>query len=101
MDLGSRLIAVAMLLSLSLSALAQPTPIDPGTSNVAAEARYMAMADTPGSGPYPAVKELDSAFPGHVVYRPRDLLDSAPQEDRLKATRKAGLARALVAISML
>jgi hypothetical protein len=51
MALGSRLIAVAVLLSLSPSALAQPTAIVPGTSNAAAEARSMAVADTRNPAP--------------------------------------------------
>ena len=29
--------------------------------------------DTPGTGPYPAMKEEDPSLPAHVVYRPRDL----------------------------
>jgi hypothetical protein len=37
------------------------------------EAAYQAMPDTPGSGPYPALKEEDRSLPEHTVYRPRDL----------------------------
>jgi len=40
---------------------------------IAQHARYAAMPDTPGSGPYPAIKTTDPAFPDHVVYRPADL----------------------------
>ena len=29
--------------------------------------------DTPGTGPYPALKEEDPSLPAHVIYRPRDL----------------------------
>ena len=36
----------------------------------AQRAAYDAMPDTKGTGPYPALKEVDSALPGHVVYRP-------------------------------
>lgn len=32
-----------------------------------------AIPDLPGTGPYPAIKETVAAFPGHVVFRPRDL----------------------------
>jgi hypothetical protein len=32
-----------------------------------------AVPDTPGTGPYPAMKEIDPGLPGHVVYRPADL----------------------------
>lgn len=38
-----------------------------------ARARYQTMADTAGTGPFPAIKTVDPAFPGYVVYRPRDL----------------------------
>ena len=31
------------------------------------------IPDTPGSGPYPAMMEVDPALPDHVVYRPADL----------------------------
>jgi len=34
---------------------------------------HAAMPDDPGTGPYPAIKEERPDFPGHVVYRPRDL----------------------------
>lgn len=32
-----------------------------------------AIPDTPGTGPYPAMKEVDPGLPKHVVYRPADL----------------------------
>ena len=32
-----------------------------------------AVPDTPGTGPFPAIKEVDARLPGHVVYRPADL----------------------------
>ncbi|RYY26722.1 MAG: hypothetical protein EOP62_09450 [Sphingomonadales bacterium] len=31
------------------------------------------MPDTPGTGRYPAIKEIDATLGDHVVYRPRDL----------------------------
>jgi dienelactone hydrolase len=34
---------------------------------------YHKLPDTPGTGPFPAIKATDPAFPGHVVYRPADL----------------------------
>lgn len=34
---------------------------------------YAKMPDTPGTGPYPAIKTLDPDFPGHVIYRPANL----------------------------
>jgi hypothetical protein len=32
-----------------------------------------AIPDTPGTGPYPAMKEVDPGLPNHVIYRPIDL----------------------------
>lgn len=32
-----------------------------------------AEPDTPGTGPYPALKESNPAFPNHVIYRPANL----------------------------
>ena len=37
------------------------------------EAQRNAMPDTPGTGPYPAIKEADPGLPGQVVYRPANL----------------------------
>lgn len=34
---------------------------------------YPKMPDTPGTGPYPAIKTLDPDFPDHVIYRPANL----------------------------
>jgi dienelactone hydrolase len=36
-------------------------------------ARQNATPDTPGTGPYPAIKEEVPSLPDHVVYRPADL----------------------------
>jgi hypothetical protein len=38
------------------------------------------MPDTPGTGPFPAIKEETASLPEHVVYRPASL-------DRLGATK--------------
>src|SRR5690606_41398702 len=32
-----------------------------------------AIPDTPGTGPFPPMKEIDPGLPDHVVYRPADL----------------------------
>lgn len=56
-------LAGALALLLATAALAQ----DP---NFEAQSR---IPDTPGSGPYPALMEVDPALPDHVVYRPADL----------------------------
>lgn len=81
MRVGSLSISLTMAMMFasgwSAQALAQVTarvPAQVPTADVAkAEARYDAMPDTPGTGPYPAIKEIDPHFPDHVVYRPRDL----------------------------
>lgn len=59
-------------------ALAQVVPGTPGVEEQAkrdAESRaaFAKMPDTPGTGPYPALKEVDPTLPDHVIYRPRDL----------------------------
>jgi hypothetical protein len=37
------------------------------------QARLAALPDTPGTGPFPAIKEETSSLPDHVVYRPANL----------------------------
>jgi hypothetical protein len=39
----------------------------------ASQQAYEALPDTAGTGPYPAVKRTDPAFPDHVLYQPADL----------------------------
>lgn len=74
-----RLVNLALATALISSiATAQVPPGTPGVEDQArrdAESRaaFAKMPDTPGAGPYPAVKEVDSSLPDHVVYRPRDL----------------------------
>jgi dienelactone hydrolase len=36
-------------------------------------AAYHRKPDTPGTGPYPALKEVTPSLPDHVIYRPADL----------------------------
>lgn len=52
-------------------------PLFLGTAAAAQQAPDFAaqnrIPDTPGSGPYPALMEIDPALPDHVVYRPADL----------------------------
>jgi hypothetical protein len=64
---------MAVMTALPSLVLAQAAPNDPEAANAAAEMRYMAMPDSPGTGPYPAVKQVDPMIPGHVVYRPDNL----------------------------
>ena len=66
-------LALALMAISPLPAQTQAGAHDGAASQAEAEARYNAMPDTPGTGPYPAIKETDPHFPDHVVYRPRDL----------------------------
>ena len=63
------------LLLIGATISAQPAPPPPGAMAglQQAFAAYHKMPDTRGTGPFPALKEVDPAFPGHVVYRPADL----------------------------
>ena len=69
-----RLFAGACLaapLLISAAGSAQPAP--PAGDLRAAMEAYHKLPDTPGTGPFPAMKSADPALPGHVVYRPADL----------------------------
>ena len=74
------------LLSLAGPALAQnsrpaPPPGQPSAAETAAQrsaldaerAAYAALPNDPGTGPYPALMEVDPGLANHVVYRPADL----------------------------
>jgi len=60
----SALAGTLVLLFLGTAGAAQQAP------DFAAQSR---IPDTPGSGPYPALMEVDPALPNHVVYRPAEL----------------------------
>lgn len=51
-----------------------PTTSDPviRAREDAVRAAFATMPDTPGTGPYPALKEMDPRLPDHTVYRPAD-----------------------------
>jgi hypothetical protein len=70
--IGSKALASAAALMACSAALAQPAP--PANNNMAEVfAAQNRIPDTPGSGPYPSLMEVDAALPDHVVYRPADL----------------------------
>lgn len=78
MDLSNRvargLIATSLIMSAAASAeITDQANLDLAREAAAQRAIYAAMPDTPGTGPYPAEKLIDPAFPDHVVYRPADL----------------------------
>lgn len=66
--------ALSAALSLFAAAgSAQTPPASAPPSQAAIMEAFNKRPDTPGSGPYPAMKNVDAAFPGHTVYRPRNL----------------------------
>jgi hypothetical protein len=66
---------LALLASVAVAGMAhaqtapQPTPAE----MAAARAADNALPDTPGTGPYPAMKEIDPTLANHVVYHPANL----------------------------
>jgi dienelactone hydrolase len=69
MQIKTLFIALATLgmgTSLSLQAAEELSPAEQ-------QARFDAMPDTPGTGPFPAMKEADPGLPDQIVYRPADL----------------------------
>lgn len=68
--MGKAILAGALAFGFGAGALAQPAP---GPDMAAVFAAQNRIPDTPGSGPYPALMEIDPALPDHVVYRPADL----------------------------
>jgi hypothetical protein len=56
------------------SATAQPPPDPVARAELEQRQRQQdALPDTPGTGPYPAIKEIDPGLPDQVIYRPADL----------------------------
>jgi hypothetical protein len=68
------LAATSLLLSAATwGQVSSQANLDLAREVAAQRAVYAAMPDTPGTGPYPAEKLIDPAFPDHVVYRPTNL----------------------------
>src|SRR5690606_41918827 len=65
------MLATAMAFCASTASAQQAPP--PEQDMAAVFAAQNRIPDTPGSGPYPALMEVDPALPDHVVYRPADL----------------------------
>ena len=65
--------SVCLLAPLLAGAPGSAQPAPPGADFRAAMEAYHKLPDTPGTGPFPAIKAEDPAFPDHVVYRPADL----------------------------
>lgn len=67
--IGKAALAATMAVVLGTAAAGQQAPA------VAPEFEAQSrIPDTPGSGPYPALMEVDPALPDHVIYRPADLV---------------------------
>lgn len=68
-------LAATLAAGAATGAIGQIPPPDPATiaRMEADRAAYNAKPDTPGTGAYPALKEVAATLPDHVVYRPADL----------------------------
>lgn len=74
------LLFTAALIACSATAQAQPGPPSPEmlAAMAEAQARFDALPDTPGTGPFPAIREVARNLPGNTVYRPANLAVIAP-----------------------
>jgi hypothetical protein len=70
--------AAAVLAMTALPAFGQPATAPAAPSQQEQQRRQDAMPDTPGTGPYSPLKEIDSTLPDQVVYRPADLAALGP-----------------------
>lgn len=81
MSIMRRVAAISLLAYLTQSFAAEPTPPVPGAvptpeqaaAQTAERERQARLADSPGTGPFPAMKEEVSSLPKHVIYRPAKL----------------------------
>lgn len=69
----SPLLTAAFLATIAVSAFAQPAANQAGPSQEEVQRQRDATPDMPGTGPYPALKEIDPGLSDHVIYRPADL----------------------------
>ena len=67
------LAVIAALGGASVSCAQPGPPALPAQDHAAVRAAADARPDSPGTGPYAAVKEIETSLPAHVVYRPADL----------------------------
>lgn len=72
-----RTLMILLAAGCATAAIAQQAPrtTDPTirAREDAIRAAFASMPDTPGTGPYKAIKEVDPTLPNHVVYRPAKL----------------------------
>jgi hypothetical protein len=72
----ARQLMLGALMAATVPSIAQQSTQDSSSASAALEAerqRLNALPDTPGTGPFAAMKEEVATLPDHVVYRPRDL----------------------------
>ncbi|MEP7005790.1 MAG: hypothetical protein ABI810_07395 [Sphingomonas bacterium] len=67
--------AIALAATAGAAAIGQVNPtatVDPARVAAAQPALHTALPDTPGTGAFPALKEIVPSLPDHVIYRPAD-----------------------------
>ena len=62
-----------LLVQLAICGASSAQPAAPPQDFQRAMEAYGKLPDSSGTGAFPAIKAVDPAFPGHVVYRPADL----------------------------
>ncbi|MEO6216371.1 MAG: hypothetical protein ABIO86_10100 [Sphingomonas sp.] len=68
--------AIALAATAGAAAIGQVNPtatVDPTRVAAAQPAPQVALPDTPGTGSFPALKEMVPSLPNHVIYHPADL----------------------------
>jgi dienelactone hydrolase len=65
-------VLLALTLVCRITSAQAPPPFDVDAMRAAMEA-FDKVPDTPGTGQYPAIKEMVASLPNHVIYRPADL----------------------------
>ncbi len=53
---------------------------DQAAAREASDAAFAAAPDLPGTGPFPAIRDVRADLPDHIVYRPRDLAAVADRQ---------------------
>jgi hypothetical protein len=91
-------VIIAMILGVGVAAVAAaqnppPVPAAPDFAKMRADiSAYNKKPDTPGTGNYPAIKEMVPSLPNHVVYRPADLSGFGKQKLGVLAWGNGGCA---------
>jgi dienelactone hydrolase len=70
---SAALITAPLLAGAGVAQLSPQANADLAKEVAAQRAAYAQMPDTPGTGPYPALKEVTPSLADHVIYRPANL----------------------------